>query len=138
MRTSERGAGAHAPARRVVRSAALVLTVVLLEIDAVGEPVLRAVQLPVFRRRETAVAQVTPALRFDAVETVVEAVVLTVRQRAAAHALVDAFLLVVYALFHFTVGAGGKRGDQRGEERGSDESFREHQMSPEARNSSMN
>ena len=79
------------------------------------------------RRREVAVvaAQIAIAFGLDAVGAVVEAVVLAVRQRAVAHALVDAGVLVMDAVLDLA-GAGGERCDERGEQRGGEERLGEH------------
>src|SRR5665213_572013 len=129
LRRRRRAAGGYAPPRGVMRSAVLMLAIVLLEVDAVGEVVLFAVQLPVFGLREVAVvaAQVAVALRLDAVGRVVEPVVLAVRERTVAHALVDARVFVMDPVLDFSR-AGRQWGDHRGEKRGGDDCFGEHQV----------
>ena len=97
----------------------LMRAVVLVEVDAVREIVLLTVERTVFRAREVAVvgAQIAVAFGLQTIGAVIEAMILAVRQRAVAYALIDAGVLVMDAVLDLT-GAGGERCVENPNERG--------------------
>ena len=114
---------AESTPRNSLPSALLMAQVVLVEVDAIGETVLLAVEARGFMAGQVAVVarEIAIAFGLDMVEAAIEPAIFTVREAAVTDALVDAGLLIVNAVLDFA-GTCGKR-NERNESGGGNDGF---------------